>query len=240
MKVNVRLGSLDVWATTSRLLAGALDLVFPAGCASCGREGSYLCEACTHTIPRLEQPYCTLCAGPTSSHTCSWCTSSPPAYDGVRAPYRFVGAVRELVHNLKYRNIRASAPELGRLMASYIHSSRIPATVLLPVPLHRRRERARGYNQSRLLAMEVGALTGLPMDNTVLRRTRDTAPQVSLAGYAERRRNIEGAFECDRDVAGEQVLLIDDVVTTGSTMSACAEPLIAAGASSVWGLALAR
>ena len=143
MKVN------DVWATLSRrlpslrtasprLLAGALDLVFPPSCASCGREGSYLCAACAPTVPRLEQPYCALCAGPTSDQTCSWCTSAPPAYDGVRAPYRFVGAVRQLVHNLKYQNVHASAPELGRLMADHLQSRPLPATLILPVPLHRR------------------------------------------------------------------------------------------------------
>jgi ComF family protein len=148
--------------------------------------------------------------------------------------------VRLLVHNLKYKNVRASAPVLGRLMARHLRTERLPATVLIPVPLHSRRERSRGYNQSELLAREVSALTLIPMNSAFLRRTRDTAPQVSMIGHAERRSNTLGAFECAGDLAGEQVLLIDDLVTTGSTMSACAEPLRLAGASSVWGLALAR
>ena len=90
------------------------------------------------------------------------------------------------------------------------------------------------------LARELGKLTGLPLANRALRRTRNTPPQVSMESHDERRKNIQSAFECVDDVAGQAVLLIDDVVTTGSTMSACAEVLKAAAATSVWGLALAR
>ena len=224
----------------SRLLDGALDLLFPPSCAACGRDGAFLCAECEPGLPRLEQPYCELCAGRTTGAVCSWCMELPPTYDGVRAPYLFVGAARDMVHNLKYRNIRASAPDLGRLLAAYLGTRRLPADVLVPVPLHRRRERERGYNQSALLARELGKLTGIPVTPDVLRRSRDTPPQVTLEGHVERRRNIEGAFDCVGVVAGQAVLLVDDVVTTGSTMSACAEPLKAAGATSVWGLALAR
>ncbi len=114
-------------------------------------------------------------------------------------------------------------------MAEYLWSEPVPGGVLVPGPLHFRRERSRGFNQSALHAREVGRLTGIPVAEAILRRSRNTAPQVSMAG-----------FECIGDVVGLEILLIDDVVTTGSTMSACAEPLKAAGASSVWGLSLAR
>ena len=148
--------------------------------------------------------------------------------------------VREMVYGLKYRNQRASAPELGRLMATHLQSDPLPTDVLMPVPLHVRRERERGYNQSDLLAREVSKHARVPVSTQVLHRIRDTAPQVSMSSPEERRRNIEGAFECTSQVHGQRVLLIDDVVTTGATMSACAGPLKEAGASSVWGLALAR
>jgi len=150
------------------------------------------------------------------------------------------GAVREMVYGLKYRNLRASATELARLMAAHLEFAHLAADLLIPVPLHRRRERERGYNQSRLLARELSVLSGIPVSEQALRRTRDTPPQVAKSGHEERRRNMEGAFECAEAVAGQSVLLVDDVVTTGSTMSACAGPLKAAGASSVWGLVLAR
>jgi ComF family protein len=149
-------------------------------------------------------------------------------------------AVSKMVYGLKYRNLRASAPELAGLLAAHLKTAPMPADVLIPVPLHRRRERERGYNQSELLARELGQLTGVPVATEVLRRTMDTPPQVSMSGHRERRRNIANAFQCTGEVSGQRVLLIDDVVTTGSTMAACAAPLKAAGATSVWGLALAR
>ena len=150
------------------------------------------------------------------------------------------GVVREMVYGLKYRNLRASAPELGRLVATHLRSDPIPADVLVPVPLHVRRERERGYNQSDLLAREVSKHTNVPVATGVLRRTRDTPPQVSMSSPEQRRQNIEGAFQSTSELRGQRVLLIDDVVTTGATMSACAGPLKEAGASSVWGLVLAR
>jgi len=150
------------------------------------------------------------------------------------------GPVRDMVHGLKYRNLRAWAPHMGRLMGTHMAQEPLPADVLVPVPLHRRRERQRGYNQSDLLAREVGRWTGIPLAPRILARTRDTAPQVSMSSNVERRRNIEGAFECTGPVKGMKVLLIDDVVTTGATMNACARALEDSGAEAVWGLSLAR
>jgi ComF family protein len=148
--------------------------------------------------------------------------------------------LRDMVYALKYRNVRASAPDLGRLVAAFLESEPVVADLLVPVPLHRLAERERGYNQSALLAREVGKWNGVRVAEDVLRRTRNTAPQISLTTADERRHNMEGTFECTGEVAGAKVLLIDDVVTTGTTMSACAAPLVAAGAASVWGVALAR
>jgi ComF family protein len=150
------------------------------------------------------------------------------------------GPIREAIHKLKYRNLRAAAPELGSLLADYLATTPVPGGVIVPVPLHSHRLRSRGYNQSALLARELGKLTGLPVNERLLARTKDTPPQVSAANQEERRRNVAGGFACVGDAAGQAVLLLDDVVTTGSTMSACAAALKAAGTASVWGLALAR
>ena len=149
------------------------------------------------------------------------------------------GATREAIHNLKYRNLRSIAPTLGLLFARWLESNPVPGEVLVPVPLHRRRLRNRGYNQSALLAKEVGKRAGLPVRDDVLVRIRDTPPQVSLS-HEERLRNVAESFKCSGDVRGLKVILVDDVVTTGSTMSACASALMDGGAGSVWGLALAR
>jgi ComF family protein len=150
------------------------------------------------------------------------------------------GAIREAIHGFKYRGIRAAAPELGQLLASYLKSSPLTGDVLVPVPMHRHRLRSRGYNQAALLARELGKLTGRLVNEDLLIRTEDTPPQVQSGGRLERARSVEGSFRCVDDASGLSLILIDDVTTTGSTLSACAGALKDAGAASVWGLALAK
>ena len=226
--------------TLSRAAGAVLDLLLPLSCAVCNREGRFLCTECEPSLPRLEHPYCSICVAPGTAGLCHWCATSPPAMDEVTAPYTMDGAARELVHRLKYRNLRALAPGMAGLMARHLESHPMDADVLIPVPLHPRRERARGYNQSELLTRGLSRLTGLPSATGVLHRHRDTAPQVEMESREERRLNIEGAFACSTDLAGQSVLLVDDVVSTGGTVSACAAPLKGAGARSVSVLVLAR
>ncbi len=171
---------------------------------------------------------------------CSRCVPYPLSIDKIRAPYLMEGQVEAAIYALKYRNLRAIAPTLGEFLAKWLESSRVPGGLLVPIPLHWRRHRVRGYNQSELLAKEMGKRIGLPVRTDLLVRTRDSAPQVSLSNPEDRTRNVEGSFQCKADVRGLRIILVDDVVTTGSTMSACALPLKAAGASSVWGVAIAR
>ena len=226
--------------TVSKLGNWALDLLFPIQCAGCGRESKILCEACVPKLAKLSSPYCRLCASPNPLSPCRWCRESPLSVDGIRAPFLMEGAVREAVFSLKYRGVRAAAPELGRLLAQYLADHAVPGEVIVPVPLHRRRLRTRGYNQSALLARVLSKLTGVPQANNLLTRFKDAPPQVEAATRSQRRTNVDGSFHAAADIGGLKVLLIDDVVTTGSTMSACAAALKAAGAASVWGLALAR
>jgi ComF family protein len=150
------------------------------------------------------------------------------------------GAIKEAIHAFKYRNIRVAAPELGQLLAQYLEAHPMPGEVLVPVPLHSHRLRGRGYNQAALLARELGRLSGLPVNQRLLARTKDTPPQVQTNSQEERHSNIAGSFECIGDARGQAVIPVDDVTTTGSTLSACAVALKEAGAASVWGLALAR
>ena len=224
----------------SKLSNWSLDLVFPIQCTGCGRESKILCKACVPGLAQLKSPYCQVCASPNALSPCRWCRQSPLSVDGIRAPFLMEGAVREAIFSLKYRGVRAAAPELGRLLAQYMADRTVPGDLIMPVPLHRRRLRARGYNQSALLARELCKLTALPQANNLLTRVKDGPPQVEAASRSQRRTNVDGSFKTAGDVAGLKVLLIDDVVTTGTTMSACAAALKAAGAASVWGLALAR
>ncbi len=126
------------------------------------------------------------------------------------------------------------------MLAQHLASNPMPGNTRVPVPLHPRRLRSRGYNQAALLAHEIAKLTELRVGEGLLVRTKDTPPQVAATSRAQRRANVEGSFQCVGSTDGLRVILIDDVATTGSTLSACAAELRAAGALSVWGLALAR
>jgi len=142
---------------------------------------------------------------------------------------------------MKYRNVRSLSPYLAGFLSDYIGSHDLHGEMLLPVPLHPRRLRQRGYNQSALLAKELGRRTGLPVTEGCLIRVRQAQPQVRAAHLEERRRNVADAFVClDDRVRGKGVIVIDDVCTSGATLEACATALKNSGAASVWGLTLAR
>jgi len=149
--------------------------------------------------------------------------------------------IRQAIHELKYRNLRALAGFLARLLNGYLLEHPLPAQVLVPVPLHPKRLRERGYNQSYLLAKELGKLARLPVVDDCLVRERHSLPQARTSNVGERRGNVADAFVCrNRRLENKQVLLIDDVSTSGATLDACARALKRAGAASVWGLTLAR
>ena len=149
--------------------------------------------------------------------------------------------MREAIHQLKYGNLRALVVPLVELLGEYLAKNPMPGEVLMPVPLHPKRLKQRGYNQSDLLARGLGKLNTLPVVDNCLIRVRHTPPQAKTQAALERRLNVEGAFRClNQRLKNTEVLLIDDVATSGATLDACAQALKAAGASSVWGLTLAR
>ncbi len=149
--------------------------------------------------------------------------------------------MRQAILQFKYHNFKALALPLAQLLAEYLAAKPLPAENIVPVPLHPRRLRGRGYNQSALLAWELGKLTNLTVVEDTLLRLRDTPAQVKAPSAEIRRNNVAGVFACrDRKLEGKQILLIDDVCTTGATLDSCAIALNRAGASSVWGLTLAR
>jgi len=149
--------------------------------------------------------------------------------------------MRQAIHQLKYQNIRALATPLAELLQDYLITYPVPAEVLAPVPLHKKRLRERGYNQSSLLARELGKLTSLPVVEGCLIRQQYAFPQARTTNVDERRSNVAGAFTCrDHRARDRQVLLIDDVATSGATLDACAAALKSAGAASVWALVMAK
>lgn len=224
-----------------RLGAMLLDLLFPPRCVGCQRMGAWLCAACLEKVGRVNGPVCLHCGRPFwESGLCPTCQGGAFALLHVRAPLFFEGATQRAVHNLKYRGRRVLAGPLGALLADYLCGLGWPAAAIVPVPLHRQRERARGYNQSALLARVVAARVGWPLQEKGLVRQRNTRPQVGLDGAA-RQENVRAAFGWESPLPPpERVLLLDDVCTTGATLEACAQTLRAAGAQDIRGLALAR
>ena len=233
---------MNVLPPVAKLKGLALDFLFPQWCVGCGKEGDFICSTCRRSLPRIMPPLCPKCGKPQPSGIlCPSCVSWQAEIDGIRSPFRFDGAMRQAIHQLKYRNLRALAVPLARLLQDYLITNPVPGEVLVPVPLHQKRLRERGYNQSRLLAQKLGKLIHLPVVDDCLIRQKHAPPQTRSSTVGERRSNVADAFACrDRGLQDKQVLLIDDVSTSGATLNACAAALKAAGAISVWGLVLTR
>jgi ComF family protein len=225
------------------LKRAALDLLFPRWCIGCGREGDYVCPACRQSLPEITPPVCGRCGRPLQDlkgALCPACAEAESRIDGIRSPFLFDGVIRRAIHEFKYNNLRALAPVLAGMLYDYMVRNPPPGDILVPVPLHPRRLRERGYNQSALVARELGRLCGAPVVEGCLVRSGYAPPQVRSAGVEQRRRNVAAAFSCrDRRLAGKNVVLIDDVSTSGATLNGCAGVLKAAGAASVWGLVIA-
>jgi len=222
----------------------ALNLLFPRWCIGCGREGDYICGACRRLLKAIAPPVCPRCGRPrlaeSTQDSCPGCAGWQGGLDGMRAPFLFDGLIREAVHELKYSNLKALAPLLAGLMHDFFKSSPVSGEVLVPVPLHPKRLRERGYNQSSLLASELGRLCGLPVVEDCLIRRKYTPSQARSAGLGERQHNVTGAFACrDGRLKSKKVILIDDVSTSGATLNTCAGVLKDSGAETVWGLVIA-
>ncbi len=233
--------SRRVAAAIASALASAVDVLWPPRCLAC--EGFAwdaplpgLCGRCADALPVLVAP-CPRCgreAGLSAAVApCSRCRSETFDFDGVVAPLAYRGVARDLVLALKFAGRTPAAVPLGRLLADAVVTARRPGDLLVPVPLSRARLRQRGFDQADEVARVVARATGIERGTRALWRRRDTAPQSGLS-RAGRRRNPRGAFAARRaDVAGRCVLLVDDVVTTGATASACARALRRAGARRV-------
>ena len=228
-----------MWRALRQMVEAGLDLLFPSRCVGCDVVGTSLCPTCVQSAARLEEPCCAVCAQSGVAGLCERCRKQPLAIEAVRAPFRMEGVAREAVHRLKYSNLRALASPMATHMVVTLRQTGWAPQVLVPVPLHPRRARQRGYNQAALLCRGISHLTGIPINDVLIRR-EDTPSQVRAASEEERFANVEGAFPCRGDVSGQRVLLADDVCTTGATLNACAVALKEAGAATVWGLTFAR
>jgi ComF family protein len=227
-----------------RELAGLIELFFPAACPLCGvllgaDKSAPFCCACLSGMPPVLSPYCPRCQLPYpavtgTDHLCQICLLEPPLFAGVTSVALYEDRLRLAVQRFKYQGAFTLDRPLGRLLADALEAGGTDSRpdLLVPVPLHVSRLRQRGYNQSLLLARVLGRLWRLPVLFRLLVRTRPTVPQQGLKAV-ERRRNLKGAFLASRPLAGESVLLVDDVMTTGATARECSRVLLEAGAGRV-------
>ena len=211
-------------------------LLFGGVCFLCrGAAANALCPACDADLPRLAQLRCPLCALESPrGEVCGRCLAQRPHYDGTCAAlaYEFPGDA--LVHALKFRGELALAGVLGELLAGVVATEEVDCVV--PVPLSAERLRRRGYNHAAEIARRVSEL---PLELGLCERIRDTPPQMDLP-FAERQRNVRGAFRCTRSAVGRRIALVDDVMTTGATLNEIASVLKDAGASRVVNWVVAR
>jgi ComF family protein len=218
-----------------------LDLLYPPVCGGCGKTGNRWCPECQHSVPILVEPTCQVCGLPRqTSGTCNVCRERPPSYYLLRSWLAFDDPIREALHRLKYRRDLGLGEALARHMQGFVAGLGWPVELLVPVPLGRRRQKERGYNQVGLVAWPLAMLLGWDYAPKALNRQRETVSQVGLSAEA-RRKNVWNAFRADSQrLRGRNVLLMDDVATTGATLSACADALLAAGAAKVYALTIAR
>jgi ComF family protein len=232
-------------------VAALVTLLYPPVCTICGANtpaGKYLCDQCDEKAVRILGPFCQKCTEPfegaiTSSFTCANCAHRAIHFDAAVAAYRSRGIVREIIHSFKYNRQIYLRRLIARWLCAALDDERLRNRrfdVIVPVPLHPTRQRERGFNQASLLAELLSAEISVP-SKLLLERTRYTTTQTAL-DRAERMENLHNAFRLRKtaNVRDLHVLLIDDVLTTGSTLSECARVLKRAGAISVHAATAAR
>jgi competence protein ComFC len=220
---------------------GLIDWVFPPTCGGCGLMGERWCSSCQMGIGRVTGPICPLCGDPQpGTGVCPACHAHPPAYSALRSAALFQGSLRNAIHRLKYEKDIGLGEALSKHLIELYNVNEWKVDVVVPVPLSHRRRHERGYNQSSLLGRPLAYAIRKPFRTDMLLKSRDTHTQVGLSAL-ERKLNVDGAFSTRPNlVQGKSILVIDDVTTTGSTISACAMALHQAGASAVYGLTLSR
>ncbi len=229
----------------SKIISLFLDVFYPEKCLICGQYGDLLCLGCADKIEPIKTSTCPNCGK--VSELFKYCKNCRGKRHGhfadtiIVAAHYADGPLKDLLHSFKYLGFSSLSPVFAQLSANQISTKFVlNSTVIVPLPLHKKRKNARGYNQSELIARELSKILDLP-GGDALQKIRETKPQVGLHRY-QRLSNLVGTFVCqDQElIFGKNVILVDDVATTGATLNECAKVLKQSGAKSVYGVVVAR
>lgn len=234
--------------TVNKIAESFFDLIFPKFCMGCKKEGLYICADCKSRLQINYYPFCPICKNkipvnqkcPHHKTALKFCLS-PFSYDDI--------LIKDLIHNFKYNFIKSIGPELAEFQIEAIRKSSFynqiknspQDFILVPVPLHKKRLAWRGFNQSEILSKNISKELGVDIFSE-LKRIKNTPPQIDMADKKQRQENIKNAFLCGKSnkLKYKIAILIDDMVTTGSTLEECTKVLKKNGAKEVWALTIAR
>jgi len=234
------LSKISLTYTFYQTLWAGLDLFFPPVCGGCGKKGSIWCLDCQNKVQILNGILCEMCGLPqTKQGVCDTCRADRPHFRALRAWAVFDDPIRTALHKLKYRRNISMGYSLSLQMNDFVKDLNWPIDMIVPIPLGRKRMQERGYNQVAMIAKPLAMSLNVHYAPNQLKRRKETRSQVGLSSM-ERRENVRAAFEAGMGVIGKTVLVMDDVSTTGSTLSSSAEVLYASGAKDVFALTVAR
>jgi ComF family protein len=234
------------------MLKRVVDLIYPRFCALCNdrvtNEAGHICWDCLSDVEYVGNPFCSVCGDPVegmveNEYTCSACRRDKPGFDMARSAVRYRSGMAAAVRSLKYSQATHVARDLAKLLQACVQMwyEHIDFDAVTCVPLHRRKEKDRTFNQSELLARCLARALRKPLMARCLARSKNTDTQTGLS-MLQRRKNVKDAFEADMPdwIEGRRLLLVDDVMTTGATVSECARVLKEAGAAGVHVVTVAR
>ena len=224
-----------------RVLWTGLDWLYPPRCGGCGCPGSRWCEECQHTTRKIRAPVCRYCGCPlVGKEVCYHCLEGRPLLTAIRSWAIYMGPLQNSIRRLKYKGDLALGEALSRPLITMVSALNWSLDIISSIPISKTHHTKRGYNQSALLAYPLALSSGIKYCPDVLTKTREVRSQVGLS-REERYLNVSGAFDGNPQFAmGKSVLLVDDVITSGATLNACAQALLDAGARQVYGVTLAR
>jgi ComF family protein len=224
-----------------KALWSGFDWLFPPYCAGCGEMGERWCGDCDQKTTRIEGIICDTCGRKIRAGVhCFRCIKVTPYYKAMRSWAQYKDPIKQAIHQLKFKGDITLAEVLARSLITLFEELDWPVDIITAVPISKKRQLERGYNQAALLARPLAIACQLPFEPNALRKIRHTPTQVGMA-FSERQNNLQGAFKANHEIlSGKKICIIDDVTASGATMNACAQAALEAGTDTVFGLTLTR